>query len=61
MTDGKQPDCSRHYENTKHFEFVNTVFHGGQTFVSGEYVFPSKLIITYWDDLTVNVHSQIPG
>jgi len=49
MLDREQPDSSRHYENTKHFEFVNVVFQGGQTFVSGEYVFPSMLdTILYW-------------
>jgi len=62
MSDGKQPASYRHYENTKHFEFVNVMFQGGQTFVSGEYVIPGMLdVISYWDRLTVNVHSQTPG
>jgi len=48
MMDGVQPDSCRYYENTKHFEFVNVVFQGVQTFVSGEYVIPGMLeVISY--------------
>ena len=62
MPDEKQPDSCRRYENTKHFEFVNVVFHGVQTFVSGEYVFRGMLDATlHWSMLTVNDRSQIPG
>jgi hypothetical protein len=62
MTDGTKLDGCRHYEKTKHFEFVNVAFHGGQSFVTGEYVFPGLIdAMLYWGSLTMNVRSQIPG
>jgi len=49
MPDGIKLDSYRHYENTKHFEFVNVVFHGGPTLVSGECVFRGMLDASlYW-------------
>jgi len=35
MTNGRNSESRRIYQDSKHFEFVGGEFHGGQTFVSG--------------------------
>jgi len=47
MQDEKQPDSCRRYESAKHFEFVNVVFYGEQTFGTGGYVIPVILDAIY--------------